>query len=170
MLRSESPSGKRAKLRTVAASNDRDHAPRSLYYCLFAPRIYSVFFANTTFVVNRAFQRNASGVVATSLPSYNEPHRSHVLCVKAEPGTTFTSWSQHHFVARGKRAKLRTVATSNNRDHTPRSLCYCLFAPRIYSDFLRAHHVRGEPRITAQRQRSVATIVSNSLRRDRTKS
>jgi len=52
------------------------------------------------FVVNRAFQRNASGVVATkSPPFYNEPHRSHVLCVKAEPGTTFTSWSQHHLVA-----------------------------------------------------------------------
>ena len=34
----------------------------------------------------------------TSPPFYNEPHRSHVLCVKADPGKTFTSWSQHHFV------------------------------------------------------------------------
>jgi len=45
-------------------------------------------------------QRNTNGEVATtSPPFYNEPHRSHVLCVKAEPGTTFTSWAQHHFVA-----------------------------------------------------------------------
>jgi len=47
-------------------------------------------------------QRNATGEVATtSPPFYNEPHRSHVLCVKAELGMTFTSWSQHHFVAIG---------------------------------------------------------------------
>ena len=31
LLRSESPSGKCAKLHTVAASNNRDHAPRSLF-------------------------------------------------------------------------------------------------------------------------------------------
>ena len=47
-------------------------------------------------------QRNATGEVATtSPPFYNEPRRSHVLCVKAELGTTSTSWSQHHFVAIG---------------------------------------------------------------------
>ena len=47
-------------------------------------------------------QRNATGEVATtSPPFYNEPHRSHVLCVKADPGTIFTSWSQHHFIAIG---------------------------------------------------------------------
>jgi len=42
MLRPESPSGKCAKLHTVAASNDRDHLTRSLYYCyycLFAPHV-----------------------------------------------------------------------------------------------------------------------------------
>jgi len=39
LLRLESPSGMCAKLRTVAASNNRDHATRSLYYCLFAPHI-----------------------------------------------------------------------------------------------------------------------------------
>jgi len=45
---------------------------------------------------------NTTGEVATtSPPFYNEPHRSHVLCVKAELGTTLTSWSQHHFVAIG---------------------------------------------------------------------
>ena len=44
-------------------------------------------------------QRNTTGeVVTTSPPFYNQPHRSHVLCVMAELGTTSTSWSQHHFV------------------------------------------------------------------------
>jgi len=47
-------------------------------------------------------QRNTTGEVATTSPSfYNEPQRSHVLCVKAELGTTSTSRSQHHFVAIG---------------------------------------------------------------------
>jgi len=47
-------------------------------------------------------QRNTTGEVATTNPPfYNEPHRSHVLCVKAELGTTSTSWSKHHFVAIG---------------------------------------------------------------------
>jgi len=31
MLRSESPSGMCAKLHTVSASNNRDHAPQSLF-------------------------------------------------------------------------------------------------------------------------------------------
>ena len=70
LLRSESPSGKvkREKLCTMAASNNRDHTPRSLYYCLFAPRIYIVFlFVHIPFELNCAFQCNASGVVATRL-------------------------------------------------------------------------------------------------------
>ena len=45
-------------------------------------------------------------------------------------------------------AKLRTLAASNNRDHAPQSLCYCLFAPHTHIVVvLRAHHVRGESHI-----------------------
>jgi len=40
LLRSETPSGMCAKLCTVAASNNKVHPTRSLYYCLFAPHIY----------------------------------------------------------------------------------------------------------------------------------
>ena len=40
LLRLESPSGMCAKLHTMAASNNRVHAPQSLYYCLFVPHIY----------------------------------------------------------------------------------------------------------------------------------
>ena len=44
-------------------------------------------------------QRNTTGEVATTSPHfYNEPRRSHVLCVMAELRTAFTSWLQHHFV------------------------------------------------------------------------
>jgi len=81
-------------------------------------------------------QRNTTGEVATtSPPFYNESNRSHVLCVKAELGTTSTSWSQHHFVAIGNPggmcAKLRTVAASNNRDHARNLSFYCLLALHI---------------------------------------
>jgi len=53
LLRSEIPSGICAKLRTVAASNNRVHMPLSLYYCLFAPHICMVsFFTHIPFLVN----------------------------------------------------------------------------------------------------------------------
>ena len=47
-VRSEIPSGICAKLRTVAASNNRVHMPWSLYYCLFAPHICMVLFSPTS--------------------------------------------------------------------------------------------------------------------------
>jgi len=43
LLRSEILSGMCAKLRTVAASNNRDHPTRSLCYCLFAPHTSCIF-------------------------------------------------------------------------------------------------------------------------------
>jgi len=72
------------------------------YYCLLAPRIY-IFVLRTHLIRGESYnQRNTTGEVATTSPTfYNEPHRSHVLCVKAELGTTSTSWSQQHFVAIG---------------------------------------------------------------------
>jgi len=39
LLRSEIPSGMSAKLRTVAASNNRDHARNLSYYCLLTLHI-----------------------------------------------------------------------------------------------------------------------------------
>ena len=56
LLRSEIPNGLCAKLRTLAASNNRVHMPWLLYYCLFAPQICMVlFFTHIPFVVNHAF-------------------------------------------------------------------------------------------------------------------
>ena len=63
----------------------------------------------------------------------------------------------------GKRAKLRTVAACNNRDHTPRSLYYSSFALHIYRVLLRAQSVRGEQRIPAQRQRSSCNNIPSFL-------
>ena len=68
LLRSESPSGMCAKLRTVGASNNRDHRPRSFCYCLFAPHICGVVLRAHSFRGEPRIQRNTSGVVAT-LPS-----------------------------------------------------------------------------------------------------
>ena len=48
LLRSEIPSGKCAKLHTVAASHNEDHMPWSLYYCLFAPHIYGCYSSRTS--------------------------------------------------------------------------------------------------------------------------
>jgi len=62
----------------------------------------------------------------------------------------------------GMCAKLRTVAVSNNRVHTPRSLCYCLFAPHIYICVLRAHPVRGEPHIQRNATGEVAGCSAGS--------
>jgi len=54
-------------------------------------------------------------------------------------------------------AKLHTVAASNSRDHAPRSLHCCLFALHIHGVVLRAHSVRGEPRIQRNASGEVAT-------------
>ena len=122
-----------AKLRTVAASNRRDHPTRSLSsspsgstikcspgsQALLAithqdhsNRITLLLLVRATYIYSFVLhahpirgeshnQRNTGEVATTSPPFYNEPHRSHVLCVKAELGATSTSWSQHQFVAIG---------------------------------------------------------------------
>jgi len=88
VLRSEIPSGICAKLRTVAASNNRDHPTRSLYYCLFGPHTY-IFVLRAHPVRGESHnQRNATGEVATtSPPFYNKPLRSHVLLCEG--------WTRH---------------------------------------------------------------------------
>jgi len=54
-----------AKLHTAAASNNRDHLTRSLYYCLFVPRIYIVVLRAHPIHGESHIQRNATGKVAT---------------------------------------------------------------------------------------------------------
>jgi len=67
------------------------------------PRIYGCCFCAHSICGEPRIQHNTSEKIATTSPSfYYELRRLHVLCVKAAPSTTFTSWSQHHFVAIGK--------------------------------------------------------------------
>ena len=77
MLRSEIPSGMCAKLRTVAASNNRDHPTRSLYYCLFAPHTYLFVLRAHPVRGESHNQRNTTGEVATLL------HSIHTLAILA---------------------------------------------------------------------------------------
>jgi len=52
------------------------------------------------------FQCNANQEVATASPRFcNEPHPFHVIFVNVVLGTTFTSWSKHHFVVIRKAEK-----------------------------------------------------------------
>ena len=81
VLRSESPSGMCAKLSTVAASNNRDHSPQSLFCFLFAPHICGVVLRAHPVRGESHIQRNASGVVAaTSLLLTTNPPIARSFC------------------------------------------------------------------------------------------
>ena len=64
LLRSEIPSSICVKLRTMAASNNRDHPTRSLFYCLFAPHTYIVVLRAHPVRGESYNQRNTTGEVA----------------------------------------------------------------------------------------------------------
>ena len=82
--------------------SQRLHATITLLLLVHATYMYGVVLHAHPIRGESHIQRNTTGEVATtSPPFYNEPHRSHVLCVKAEFSTTFTSWSQQHFVVIG---------------------------------------------------------------------
>jgi len=71
-------------------------------------------------------QRNAKGEVATTSPPFlqlNEPQGLHVIFKKAAPGTTFTSWSQHYFVAIGKHEQHVRKASQCSSQCCHRLLC-----------------------------------------------
>jgi len=145
-LRSESPSGKCAKLHAVAASNNGNHPTRS-FFVACSRRLYMGVVRCAHPVRGESHvQRNTDGEVATtSSPFYNEPHRSHVFFVKAAPGTTFTFWSQHHYFAiRKPERQVRTASHKASR--------------HIYVGVvLRAHPVPGESHIQRNVDGEVAT-------------
>jgi len=67
-----------AKLGTVTAINNRDHARKLSYYCLLAPRMY-IFVLRAHPVRSESHnQRNTTGEVATLLTS-KELGRQHAL-------------------------------------------------------------------------------------------
>jgi len=71
-----------AKLRTMAASNNRVHPTRSLCCCLFAPHIYGVVLRAHSVRGESRIQRNASGEVATAPLTLPTTH-FHTLILKA---------------------------------------------------------------------------------------
>jgi len=96
-------------LRTLVVTFNRSHvhisrATTSQSLLLLLARSTHTYFCLHAHLVRGEShnQRNTTEEVATTSPPFcNEPHRSRLLCVKAERGTTFTPWSQHHFVAIG---------------------------------------------------------------------
>jgi len=134
-LRSESPSGMCAKLCTVAASNNRDHP--------------------CTAITVIACSRHICGVVLRAHPVHGESHIQRNGEVATNPLIFITNRTDRTFFlwrlnpARPSHpghstillclespssncAELRTVAASNNRDHAPQSLYYCLFVPHMW--------------------------------------
>ena len=139
----KSQSGMCAKLRTVAASNNRVHALQSLYYCLFAPRMYIVVLRTHPVCGESHIQCNATREVATTSPP------SFLQWTAPIARSLCEGWTRHdlHILvtapfcwdwkARAACAESFTLAASNNRVHMPWSLYYCLFAPHIYGCSLR---------------------------------
>jgi len=150
MLRSEIYSGMCAKLCTVAASNNRDHTMRSLYYCLFAPHMYGCYSLRTShsWWITQSTQRQWRG--CNNIPSFLQRTAliAHSFCGGCtwhnlpHPGHS-TSLLRSE-IPSGMCAKFRTVAASNNRDHPARSVYHCLFTPHMYIVVLRTHTVHGE--------------------------
>jgi len=126
-----------AKLRTVAASNNRVHMPWSLYYCLFAPHICMVlFFRHIPFVVNYIFDVTPPERLQQDplLFTTNRIDRTFfvwrlTLARPSHPGHSTVLLRSE--ILSGMCAKLRTVAAINNIAHMPWSLYYCLFAPHL---------------------------------------
>ena len=125
LLRSEIPSGMCTKLRTAAAGNNRDNASQSLLL-LLARTTHTYFVLRAHSVRGESHnQCNTTGKVATTSPPFdNQPHRSQVLvwmlnsARPPHPGhSTILLRSE---IPSGMCAKLRTVAASNNRDHSRR--------------------------------------------------
>jgi len=114
-------------------------------------------------------QRNTTGEVATtSPPFYNEPHRSHVLCVKAEfPHNLHVLATAPFCCDRKSRAACaqsfapwqQATIEITRRDH---SIIACLH--HIHNGvILHAHPVRGESQNQRNTTGEVATIVNDGI-------
>ena len=158
-------------LGTLAVMFNRSHVnvgrastPRSLFYCLLAPHMYGVVLHAYPVCGESHNQCNTTPEVATtSLPFYNEPYRSHVLCVKAELRTTFTSWSQHHFVAIGNpEQRMRKASHCGSKhqysSHAMITLLLLVRATYMYGIVLQTHPVRGESHNQRNTTGEVATL------------
>jgi len=136
-MRSEIPSGMCAKLRTVAASNNGDHARNLSYYCLFALHILWCYSSRTSRLWRithlTQHQRRGCNNIHSFLQRTTPIARS--LCEglnsarPPHPGHS-NIWMRSE-IPSGMYAKLCTAAASNNRDHARNLSCYCLLALHI---------------------------------------
>ena len=79
-------------------SKQQEFAWRDYSITACSRHIYMVlFFTYILFVLNHAFSATPAERLQQHHLLLNKPHQLHVFCVKAAPGTTFTSWSQHNF-------------------------------------------------------------------------
>jgi len=158
-LRSESLSGMCAKLRTVAASDNRDHLTRSFYYCLFVPHIHGVVL-HTHSVRSEpciSAQRQRSG--CNNIPSFLL-QTALIVCSLCE------DWTQHslHILvtapfcwdwkARAACAQSFALWQQATIEITRRHHSIIACSRHTYGVVHRTHSVCGEPHISGQHQRS----------------
>ena len=75
----------------------------SVIVCSRHMYIWVLFFAHIPFVVNHIFNATSAERLQQHPLPFTTNHTDHTFFfAKPAPGTTFTSWSQHHFVAIGK--------------------------------------------------------------------
>jgi len=97
--------------------------------------IWVLFFAHIPLVVNRTFNATKRLQQHPLLFTTNRTDRTFFLWrfhTARPPHPGHSTVLLRSKSPSGMCAKLRTVAVSNNRDHTPKSLCQCLFVPLIY--------------------------------------
>jgi len=150
LFRSESPSGMCAKLRTVTASNNRDHALQSFFYCLFAPHICCCSSRTSrSWWTTHLTQRQESG--CNSIPSFSQRTEpiTHSFC------EGFTQHDLHILVtafccdrkARVACAQSFALWQQSTIEIMRRNHSFIACSRHIYIVVLRVHPVCGEAHI-----------------------
>ena len=163
-LQSEIPSGMCAKLRTVAASNNRDHTHNLSYYCLLALHILWCYSSHTSRLwwITQSTQHHRKG--CNNIPSFLQrttpiarssceglnsaqpPHPGHsTILLQSE-------------IPSGMCANLRTVAASKIEIMLAISLIIACSRYIYYGVILRAHPVRGESHNQRNTTGEIATL------------
>jgi len=160
VLQSKRSSSKCAELHTVAASNNRDHSTRSLYYCLFAPHIILCCSSHTSRSWRIAVSAQRQLRVCNNIPSILQwtscegctRHNLHIqvlapLCydwkTQAKSVRSFTLWQQ---------ATIEITCQAHSL-----SACLC----HIYMGVvLHAHPIHGKLYIQNNTNREVATLAA----------
>jgi len=164
LLRSEIPSGLCAKLRTVAASNNTDHASQSLLLLLArATHIYCCSsLTSRSWWITQSTQCHRRG--CNNIPSFLQ----RITPIARSVCEGWTRHDLHSLVtapfcwdrkSRGACAQSFAPWQQATIEMMRRNISYyCLFAPSSHSVFLRAHPVRGESHNQRNTTGEVATV------------